>query len=790
MKRQEFVRRVCRGVLGAMACVAMVAAGMTAFADPSVTINEVKALEPWDSEKGTISVDYSLANIDAKTDYKVVFDITANDETKSVVNAAAKLVAGPQEAKAIDTVTLFGKEVSDAGAKVKVSLIAIAPKDLGGVQLWEDGPYWAECNVGGKMPADYGNYYVFDDVKEAAESLGKGWRAPTQSELAALFGKDCNRLWGTFSDSAGNVCKDKKGGEIRGYHITSKSDSSKSIYLPAAGFIDDNETWRLSYAGYYWSSEVLVIVKTGKVSDTYAMHLWFDNTRYKASTSDFQLRAYKSSVRAVRDSQEVVAVSEAEFRLERLVGVTVNGVDVGAGSGEGWTYDEATHYVEIADAGSYVLSGSNTEGEVMFAIDADASVTLSNLCLKCMTEDECCIWATNDVNVTLYLAGTNELDASASGSGICVENGARLTITNGPGFTAEDMSLIAKGGMGCAAIAVLDNASLEITGGYVEAVGGQWASAIGGGLEGKYGSVTVSGGTVRATGGYEASDMIAGYGNQGGGGFTVTGGSIWLAHGLVDPAPSNGIGRVWCVTVPNVATGKPKIEGLDGYGTKDIVAVDGKIYLWLPDGEYKLIVGGKTYKAKVDGANTEAVEQPATPLAPGHSSDPFNSEAEARAAVQSGLVSFAPAPAVENVLKESTILTVEGYKEMFTPVVYQTKEDGKWRVMYELTEKGTNDLNQSIHAVVTNLDVQAIAAEGVASMSLDGGIPGFYYTLFASDAVTSVTEPSSRVKANSDKLCDEKGVVTFLNVEKPSDAAGFFTVSVSPEQVFTKVTRP
>ena len=172
-------------------------------------------------------------------------------------------------------------------------------------------------------------------------------------------------------------------------------------------------------------------------------------------------------------------------------------------------------------------------------------------------------------------------------------------------------------------------------------------------------------------------------------------------------------------------------------------------------------------------------------LTPGHSSDPFDSETEAWAAVNGGLVSFGPTDKVKEVLDASTILTVEGYKAMFTPVVYQTKEDGKWRVMYELTASATNTLMQSIHAVVTNIDLAEITAEGVATMLLEGGVPGFYYTLFASDAVTSVTEPSSRDKENSDRLCYEEGVVFFWNVVKPSDAAGFFTVSVSPEQAFT-----
>ena len=173
------------------------------------------------------------------------------------------------------------------------------------------------------------------------------------------------------------------------------------------------------------------------------------------------------------------------------------------------------------------------------------------------------------------------------------------------------------------------------------------------------------------------------------------------------------------------------------------------------------------------------------PLAPGHSSKPFNSVELARAAIDSGAVSFAPASAVEEVLKDSAILTVEGYKAMFAPVIYPSGD--KYRVMYVLTENATNALEQSVHTIVTNLNLVALAAapEKGVDLSLKGGLPGFYYTLFKSEDVTNVTDVGSHDKANSDRLCDKTGTVTFEKVTKPSDAAGFFTVRASPEQVFT-----
>lgn len=113
--------------------VVLCAVGLVAFAvEPSVTINEVKSIQPLDGAKGTITVDYSLANIDAAKMYKVAFDITANGVTKGVTNAAVKLVEGRQSVFTNDTVSLFGEEIIDNGAKVKISLIA-----AGGAVLWD-----------------------------------------------------------------------------------------------------------------------------------------------------------------------------------------------------------------------------------------------------------------------------------------------------------------------------------------------------------------------------------------------------------------------------------------------------------------------------------------------------------------------------------------------------------------------------------------------------------------------------------------------------------------------------
>ena len=261
---------------------ALCAVGFAAVAEPTVTVGEVKTGEPWSK----ITVNYTLGGTDAKTDYKVAFNVTAKGQTASVTNDAAKLTDGAAT-KEIDTAQLFGKQVVDTQAKVKVTLIAVKPKDPPPAgQLWENGPIWAECNVGAKAPGDYGELYTFSDNKaaDAAKSLGDGWRLPTDQELKDLL-SNCEKNWET--------CKDSEGAEINGYRFTGKGDySSNSIFLPAAGYEYGDGRDYAGENGLYWSSEAY--------GGDQVWHLSFDED--DASVYDFD-RSLGLSVRAVRDAK-------------------------------------------------------------------------------------------------------------------------------------------------------------------------------------------------------------------------------------------------------------------------------------------------------------------------------------------------------------------------------------------------------------------------------------------------------------------------------------------------------
>ena len=164
-----------------------------------------------------------------------------------------------------------------------------------GVQLWEGGPYWAECNVGASKPEEYGYYFwwgdtvgytntgsgwisvkngtsiSFTDSGTASSTYGKDnsallsagyidsagnlapeydaahvhwggeWRMPTDAEFSALI-SNCTTTWITTNGVSGRLVKGKD------------AYANSSIFLPAAGGgLGSDLSFARSF-GYYWSS--------------------------------------------------------------------------------------------------------------------------------------------------------------------------------------------------------------------------------------------------------------------------------------------------------------------------------------------------------------------------------------------------------------------------------------------------------------------------------------------------------------------------------------------------------
>lgn len=97
-------------------------------AKPSVIVNQVRTSDPW----SLIEVDYSIDGVDSDVCYKIAIDVTVKGVTRGVTNDVIVRTSG-RYTNYINVVELFGAEMTDPKAKVRVSLIAfdVKPKTDG-----------------------------------------------------------------------------------------------------------------------------------------------------------------------------------------------------------------------------------------------------------------------------------------------------------------------------------------------------------------------------------------------------------------------------------------------------------------------------------------------------------------------------------------------------------------------------------------------------------------------------------------------------------------------------------
>ena len=170
--------------------------------------------------------------------------------------------------------------------------------DVNWVQLWEDGPKFAEYNVGAanNNPWDYGGYYCWGGnvskdgtyyeydreltgkYDTATNLWGDKWRMPSKDEIENLHIK-CECTWIEQNNVYGTLFTGKD------------AYSSNSLFLPAAGFYDTQykEVTNDGKNGDYWSS-------TPELKTEFAYYLLFTTkNQYDSSYSRYQCL----SVRAV-----------------------------------------------------------------------------------------------------------------------------------------------------------------------------------------------------------------------------------------------------------------------------------------------------------------------------------------------------------------------------------------------------------------------------------------------------------------------------------------------------------
>ena len=216
---------------------------------------------------------------------KIIFTLLALVGTMSMNAQILKVMKGDK------VVATFTAEEADNFVFEEASAAPIFPfgqgeaaaKDIGNVrwiQLWENGPKFAEYNVGvtdGKAES-FGGYYTWAD-NIATTQWGEKWRMPTRAEFDALLNnQNCTCTWTTQNGVKGLLCKGKENTDY----------SSNSVFLPAAGNCYDGNVSGQGSLGSCWSSTP---------NDRYgAYSLNFDSARQGVNDSD---RNYGYSVRAV-----------------------------------------------------------------------------------------------------------------------------------------------------------------------------------------------------------------------------------------------------------------------------------------------------------------------------------------------------------------------------------------------------------------------------------------------------------------------------------------------------------
>lgn len=260
-------------------------------ADIKVSDVEIFSGYPWTG----VMVGYTITGTDDKAD---AIKLTMIDRSQNNAPGTAKILTG---AKLSEGRHVMRWDCASQGSKSTSTNIVfnVSVVELDGVQLWADGPYWAECNAGATKREEYGYYFMWGDTTAnydfngyvwrsrrygvymdsdinsrkcptsemhdaqlqsagyidvegnlvtmydaASLVLGTPWRMPTREEFAALLNK-CTTTYGTCNG-------------VNGLWVQGKGDYiSKYIFLPAAGCVRGTDYWSAGIGGHYWSSTMI-----------------------------------------------------------------------------------------------------------------------------------------------------------------------------------------------------------------------------------------------------------------------------------------------------------------------------------------------------------------------------------------------------------------------------------------------------------------------------------------------------------------------------------------------------
>lgn len=133
------------------------------------------------------------------------------------------------------------------------------------IQLWKDGPKWAEFNISSTKDNAYGGYYCWGNTKSkdsqqkfskvesdiqgtsldmATQIWGENWKLPTRADMSKLISQcDIQYIEPNSEYPAGGIL-------VTGRGIYSKN----TVYFPYAGDFFDRQVNAIGVYGKYWTS--------------------------------------------------------------------------------------------------------------------------------------------------------------------------------------------------------------------------------------------------------------------------------------------------------------------------------------------------------------------------------------------------------------------------------------------------------------------------------------------------------------------------------------------------------
>ena len=143
-----------------MAMMALAAAGAGA-GEVKATAITAKQRYPWN---GLVDITVTLEGASNDVAAAMCWVIATNRVTGTEVAVNSLERNGETTGSGTTWTRRFIWNASADLGEVVINQLEITPVTSFGVQLWENGPYWAELNVGASTPVDYGYYFWWVDT--------------------------------------------------------------------------------------------------------------------------------------------------------------------------------------------------------------------------------------------------------------------------------------------------------------------------------------------------------------------------------------------------------------------------------------------------------------------------------------------------------------------------------------------------------------------------------------------------------------------------------------------------